>query len=1063
MANTLVVILSASVIAEIAVSVRYHNCSSLSVSDLPCTVYCNDTSSCSHLEIHTSPTTDFNLYCNGDRSCQHLTVHGSSITSTMQNVSTTISIECNGQQSCLSSIFEMYDSHQISLRCTQSSSCIDIDITAPNVSIVTIDLVDSCSTMVSIQCIDASICYTYCDAKHLSIRSSSFKVISTVPATECLSQRFGTSCTHLINQTEHERPCNSLGPYDTLDNITSKVIWDIQQENNCFDATYHSRLICNTPECHIYCGYMTDCVENVHVVDASQSDSFVFECAIYSGSCSNFDILCPPLPVNYAIATASDLYHNDTNCVMRCTNHHLCNDVNVYVPDDGMFNMDCDINACSNVTIYADHASAVGINCDGSTDPLGVLLFARYAQYIYLYSLKNSIVYAEYSHVVVLRSSTGLNLYANYSNQITFDEQNVNLTHIHVFADHASMINMAVIGNYAVRHMSLHASYAAYVYIEAFGSYSLMDSSIVASKASMLSVLCYGYYTCMGSEFYLSSTQTTMNCKGVGCTNMSLRVDENGITHNRYQFNVNGCGQCSSIKECTNDLNVYCDTCSDSISTTAWMNTTFIDDPDLCEEIPVLPPLPTPFVIDYATAYNSDVFYITSIALSVICSAALCVIFAFVLCAIARYAHQRFNRRYISKRPHDFILWASFVCEILIFIATYWWMFKATLFYITTVEYCDATYNPKYYDDGKYASSLEWPYPNGTLPLRQCDNDPICEATSRDSWSVSECADHTSSYDIWDCECAPVQSHKALMIIWWIVIGFLTLIELGRCLCCCVKNYITVDHTQDITIGRNIANNCFALLCLYWCTHMCAIHCIWWRYCFKDNVWKQTFVEQIFWKRVLWKAPRTDSRCILFFYGCDLVFRYGANIIFAVLFWFMYSNQVVGADAGMKYYDVVPVAMLIAVKCALQLYYVRGNEYDLREDWPHVIDEVLMDEFGDQLGRLIEEYVPIFYDEKLCPSWLIMKDYVSSDGCVSIHVDDDDDDDYLLMTDDNATDKNRGTELITLQASLDNDDSKDDCKCMGNESDHGDVLVVQTTARKENAYNPLLDDNLDPK
>eukprot|EP01083_Nonionella_stella_P111032 325445_1 len=422
--------------------------------------------------------------------------------------------------------------------------------------------------------------------------------------------------------------------------------------------------------------------------------------------------------------------------------------------------------------------------------------------------------------------------------------------------------------------------------------------------------------------------------------------------------------------------------------------------------------------------------YIASIVFSVIFTAALCIMFMVIVSTIAKFVHKKRNKRYISKRPYHFILWGSFLCEILIFVGMYWWILKASLYYFITVEYCNATQ----------------PYVEENETLIVCGNDPICDVNDMRFPFRLRCS-HTNSDD--DCYCEPLESHSDFLTAWWITAGFLTCFEIGRCFCSC-RDYMHANTDYDV--AEEIDSEEY-LLSWYCFENMCSIHCVFWQYYCMSEAWKRRFVENLFWKRRLWKAPNTKSRCVLFYYGCDMVLRYGANGIFALI---MYSNHVIVSDAGKK--------------------------YDLRQDWPYVIDEILKDIYGDQIGWLIESYVPIFYDEMVCPPELLMSsnEHLSggSTDMISVQSDHgdikepewtmddvrrsqrnvDDMQNYLLMIEQKVANliTPQDTEMVTLQSSLGNEDNSHDVEdCKYNET-------KRKGKQKKRKANPLLDEYQDP-
>ena len=56
----------------------------------------------------------------------------------------------------------------------------------------------------------------------------------------------------------------------------------------------------------------------------------------------------------------------------------------------------------------------------------------------------------------------------------------------------------------------------------------------------------------------------------------------------------------------------------------------------------------------------------------------------------------------------------------------------------------------------------------------------------------------------------------------------------------------------------------------------------------------------------------------------------------------------------------------------IQIWYFKRGIYDPEQDWAPGIDEYSKDEYGKDVGLEIKSFMPIFYDDKLCPESLLM-------------------------------------------------------------------------------------------
>lgn len=178
-----------------------------SESGTPCIISCDETHSCYAMDINVSFSTSVFFNCSGDYSCQHLNVMAYDIDADLDE-HTDITIVCQGAQSCMFATFEIPETYSLSLNCQHPDSCIDTSVAlSSSNSELQINLLDSCSTFLSIRCLDeASQCSVYCDDKCVRIAADAFRVTTLTGADACFEQQFTHSCPADVEPTRATCP-----------------------------------------------------------------------------------------------------------------------------------------------------------------------------------------------------------------------------------------------------------------------------------------------------------------------------------------------------------------------------------------------------------------------------------------------------------------------------------------------------------------------------------------------------------------------------------------------------------------------------------------------------------------------------------------------------------------------------------------------------------------------------------------------------------------------------------------------------------------------------------------
>ena len=160
----------------------------------PCTIHCNDILSCNNITINISNRNDFYLNCNESGSCQfvHLyTPQNPAISTNSTSNTSSITIACSADKSCLSSIFDVSNIDGISLSCKQSDSCFSATMNTKNVSNVEINLFDSCS-LLFIYCINQRSNVSSIVHSNIFKSSKAIMITSNISTSSCNDQQFMT-------------------------------------------------------------------------------------------------------------------------------------------------------------------------------------------------------------------------------------------------------------------------------------------------------------------------------------------------------------------------------------------------------------------------------------------------------------------------------------------------------------------------------------------------------------------------------------------------------------------------------------------------------------------------------------------------------------------------------------------------------------------------------------------------------------------------------------------------------------------------------------------------------
>jgi len=299
-------------------------------------------------------------------------------------------------------------------------------------------------------------------------------------------------------------------------------------------------------------------------------------------------------------------------------------------------------------------------------------------------------------------------------------------------------------------------------------------------------------------------------------------------------------------------------------------------------------------------------------------------IFVAVTREMCRRAYRMYHKKFISALPPIYYLWGPFVCDMLIFIAFYWWLIKGVVFESTANAYCSANY----------------PVDNFAQFRVTCDNDDICQLDKSDG--AYECISVSANYYIWR----------------WVVLGFFTAIEL--CRCCFIFNPTTYFGIQCLC--------CTSILCCDFpvSRHEAKFSC---GRTGKQTLWPEW--PQSFWIRRFWE----DQCCLFPAVSCDRGLRYGVHFLFAFLHYALYSPLLPDSDAVLQWYDVWPVLALVILKISLHISYLCGEAYDPEKEKPHKIREILVDELENStLAAVVESYLPFYHDSRKCPVELMTRE-----------------------------------------------------------------------------------------
>jgi len=337
-----------------------------------------------------------------------------------------------------------------------------------------------------------------------------------------------------------------------------------------------------------------------------------------------------------------------------------------------------------------------------------------------------------------------------------------------------------------------------------------------------------------------------------------------------------------------------------------------------------------------------------SVIVAIGCLCVMLSIFWAITVELCRYANRIYHKKFISARPPMYCLWGPFLCDVLIFIAFYWWLVKGVVFESTANAYCTTNYPVDEFSQFRVT----------------CDNDDICELDKDDG--AYECTSAFTEVYVWR----------------WVVVSVFFVVELCRLFFCCAA-----DHTSEWDYYCCVPENSakpdvdpmgFGAQCLCW-KLLC--HNSW---CNHEEYDK--FIAQVFWKRRMWtsrhespglsrklneKRRAGDWQC----WFCDMSFRYGVHIAFACVYYAKFSPLLPDSDAALTWYDVWPAIALVVLKFWLQQCYYGNLPYDPEEENPHEIREILVDRLEHtSLAAVVESYLPLYHNSGKCPAELLTRE-----------------------------------------------------------------------------------------
>ena len=68
-------------------------------------------------------------------------------------------------------------------------------------------------------------------------------------------------------------------------------------------------------------------------------------------------------------------------------------------------------------------------------------------------------------------------------------------------------------------------------------------------------------------------------------------------------------------------------------------------------------------------------------------------------------------------------------------------------------------------------------------------------------------------------------------------------------------------------------------------------------------------------------------------------------------------------DYILKRYEIYPILALVLLKMFIQYTYPRKDKYDKYKEYPQLIMDILVNEYGSHIAHEISLFLPIFYDQ----------------------------------------------------------------------------------------------------
>eukprot|EP01083_Nonionella_stella_P173199 596720_1 len=319
------------------------------------------------------------------------------------------------------------------------------------------------------------------------------------------------------------------------------------------------------------------------------------------------------------------------------------------------------------------------------------------------------------------------------------------------------------------------------------------------------------------------------------------------------------------------------------------------------------PTVHLPLVTDYQgsnptlaqMSYVLNNTYYLFIVLSIIC----------MTYCIVKYLYSKHCRStthfYHEDRPSQFILFYSMFADILVFIGMYfctikWNLFYWSIIYPTVRDYCVTIYPPSEINSDNIL----------------CEGDAFCRWPNDDDngrWCKGSGVKHVG-------------------IAYWSIVHFaLTVVELCR-----ACNNVTVSP------------------------------CLCCKLCFYYD-WRDSFYNNVYWERSLWIGTQL-TRTNVVSYAIWNFCRYGIFLLFMIGFTIKYKPYTEAKDYYVETEMILSIMIITIAKIVFQVIYFTGSPYtysDREKDdnayRVYLILHTLNSAFGDDIGGIIQTYLPLFY------------------------------------------------------------------------------------------------------